>query len=164
MVVSFFSSSALDWGSVKPSRRRGFGCRGPGRRPVSERNAKRASRAPDDRAVFLWPCLRHAAGVVCRLKKAGRLLRLAIRLEVVGAVLMRAGSDQGSEPSPDSGQAVELLSRIGSDQDAAASDLLPLVYEELRRLAGGYMRGERFDHTLQPTALVHEAYMRMIDA
>lgn len=41
-------------------------------------------------------------------------------------------------------------------------DLLPLVYGELRRLAGSYMRLERADHTLQPTALVHEAYLRLI--
>lgn len=42
------------------------------------------------------------------------------------------------------------------------TDLLPVVYEELRRLAASYMRGERTDHTLQPTALVHEAYLRLV--
>lgn len=41
-------------------------------------------------------------------------------------------------------------------------ELLPLVYDELRRLAGSYLRRERGDHTLQPTALVHEAYIRLI--
>ena len=41
--------------------------------------------------------------------------------------------------------------------------LLPFVYEELRRLAALYMSGERRDHTLQPTALVHEAYLRLVD-
>lgn len=40
-------------------------------------------------------------------------------------------------------------------------ELLPLVYDELRKLARGYLRRERSDHTLQPTALVHEAYLRM---
>ncbi len=59
--------------------------------------------------------------------------------------------------------ATALLSRIQSDDDTAAASLLPLVYGELRRLAGAYMKGERLDHTLQPTALVHEAYMRMIE-
>jgi RNA polymerase sigma-70 factor (ECF subfamily) len=39
--------------------------------------------------------------------------------------------------------------------------LLPLVYDELRRLAGGYLKGERVEHTLQPTALVHEAFLRV---
>ena len=48
--------------------------------------------------------------------------------------------------------------------DSTALDrLMPLVYDELHRLARGYMRRERSDHTLQPTALVHEAYMRLID-
>jgi RNA polymerase sigma factor (TIGR02999 family) len=46
---------------------------------------------------------------------------------------------------------------------AAQEQLLPLVYDELRRLAAAYMRRERRDHTLQPTALVHEAYLRLID-
>jgi RNA polymerase sigma factor (TIGR02999 family) len=40
---------------------------------------------------------------------------------------------------------------------------MPLVYHELRRLAGGYLRGERPDHTLQPTALIHEAYVRLVE-
>lgn len=41
---------------------------------------------------------------------------------------------------------------------------MPLVYDELRRLAGNYLRRERIGHTLQPTALVHEAYLRLVDA
>ena len=50
------------------------------------------------------------------------------------------------------------------DGDRAALDALsPIVYQELRRLAGAYMRQERPDHTLQPTALVHEAYVRLVD-
>lgn len=48
---------------------------------------------------------------------------------------------------------------VGDDLHAA----LPAVYEELRRVAAGYLRGERSDHTLQPTALVHEAYLRLLD-
>jgi RNA polymerase sigma-70 factor (ECF subfamily) len=46
---------------------------------------------------------------------------------------------------------------------SAASKLIPIVYNELRRLAAGYMRRERSDHTLQPTALVHEAYLKLIE-
>jgi len=42
-------------------------------------------------------------------------------------------------------------------------ELMPLVYDELRRLAAHYLRHERPDHTLQPTALVHEAYLRLVD-
>jgi len=45
--------------------------------------------------------------------------------------------------------------------NAALAEELPRVYDELRRLAGGYLRMERADHTLQPTALVHEAYLQL---
>jgi RNA polymerase sigma-70 factor (ECF subfamily) len=55
-----------------------------------------------------------------------------------------------------------LLSSRGGDR-AALDELVPLVYRELRRLAGGYLRGERPDHTLQPTALANEVYLRLVD-
>lgn len=51
-----------------------------------------------------------------------------------------------------------------SGNTAAAKDLFILVYDELRALAGSYLKRERAGHTLQPTALVHEAYMRLVDA
>jgi RNA polymerase sigma-70 factor (ECF subfamily) len=54
-----------------------------------------------------------------------------------------------------------LLTRMAGGDDSAASKLIPLVYGELRRLARSYMRRERTDHTLQATALVHEAYLRL---
>lgn len=57
----------------------------------------------------------------------------------------------------------DFLARLGADEPAAASELLPLVYEELRRLARHHLRAERPDHTLQPTALVHEAYLKLVD-
>lgn len=44
----------------------------------------------------------------------------------------------------------------------ALDRLLPVVYQELQRIAAGYLRGERRDHTLQPTALIHEAYLRLV--
>ncbi len=51
-----------------------------------------------------------------------------------------------------------------SDGDAGALDaLMPLIYDELRRLARGYLGRERGNHTLQPTALVNEAYLRLVD-
>jgi RNA polymerase sigma factor (TIGR02999 family) len=46
---------------------------------------------------------------------------------------------------------------------AALDQLMPCVYDELRRLASRYLRRERADHTIQPTALVHEAYLRLVD-
>jgi RNA polymerase sigma-70 factor (ECF subfamily) len=56
-----------------------------------------------------------------------------------------------------------LLGQLAKGNDAAASKLIPIVYGELRRLAGGYMRRERKEHTLQPTALVHEAYLKLTE-
>lgn len=64
----------------------------------------------------------------------------------------------------DSAQNVTRLLRNWSQGDEnAASELFPIVYEELRRLARRYMRDERSEHTLQPTALIHEAYLRLVD-
>ena len=57
-----------------------------------------------------------------------------------------------------------LLSAMGQGDAHAASQLLPLVYGELRRLAAAKLGGERPGHTLQPTALVHEAYLRLVGA
>ncbi len=56
-----------------------------------------------------------------------------------------------------------LLIALTDGNHAAFDALVPLIYDELRRLAGSYLRRERPDHTLQPTALVHEAYMRLVD-
>ena len=65
------------------------------------------------------------------------------------------------EPDPPSG-VTELLRRWNSGDREAMDRLMPIVYDELRRLAAGYLRGERPGHTLQPTALVHEAYLRLV--
>jgi len=64
------------------------------------------------------------------------------------------------EPS-NSNQITELLRELRTGDRSAESKLIPLVYPELRRLAGRYMRRERKEHTLQPTALVHEVYLRV---
>jgi RNA polymerase sigma-70 factor (ECF subfamily) len=58
----------------------------------------------------------------------------------------------------------QLLTEWRSGQPEALDRLTPLVYDELRRLARNYMRGERGSHTLQATAVVHEAFMRLIQA
>jgi RNA polymerase sigma factor (TIGR02999 family) len=55
-----------------------------------------------------------------------------------------------------------LIDWRGGDE-AALEQLTPLIYQELRKLAGAYMRRERSDHTLQPTALINEAYVRLVD-
>jgi RNA polymerase sigma factor (TIGR02999 family) len=56
----------------------------------------------------------------------------------------------------------QILSEIKNGNQIALDELLPLVYDELRRLANNYLRNERSNHTLQPTALVHEAYLRLL--
>ncbi len=61
----------------------------------------------------------------------------------------------------DRGQVTQLLKAMAHGDASAGQDLLPLVYAELHRLARGYMRRERPDHTLQPTALINEAYLRL---
>ncbi len=55
-----------------------------------------------------------------------------------------------------------LLHDVAAGDKRALDSLVPLLYPELKRLARSYMRGEQTDHTLQPTALVHEAYARLI--
>ena len=61
------------------------------------------------------------------------------------------------------GDMTRLLSEWSNGNQDALNRLLPAVYDELRRLASSYMRRERPDHTLQTTALVHEAYLRLVD-
>jgi RNA polymerase sigma factor (TIGR02999 family) len=57
----------------------------------------------------------------------------------------------------------QLLVKWGEGDKAALDKLMPLVHSELRRLASNYLRRERQNHTLQPTALVNEAYLKLID-
>ena len=61
-------------------------------------------------------------------------------------------------------QITELLRRVREGDSEASQELMPLVYAELRTIAGRYLRKERKDHTLQPTALVNEVYIRMFGA
>jgi RNA polymerase sigma factor (TIGR02999 family) len=65
--------------------------------------------------------------------------------------------------SPSPQQVTQLLQAWSQGQSSALERLIPLVYDELKRLAHRYMAGERPDHSLQTTALVNEAYMRLID-
>ncbi|HSS18922.1 MAG TPA: sigma-70 family RNA polymerase sigma factor [Pyrinomonadaceae bacterium] len=57
----------------------------------------------------------------------------------------------------------KLLIELSNGDRDAVDLLLPVIYDELRKLAANYLRRERPDHTLQPTALVHEAYIRLVD-
>ena len=60
-------------------------------------------------------------------------------------------------------EVTRLLNEMSAGDETSPERLLELVYEDLRRLAGSYMQNERSDHTLQATALVHEAYVRLVD-
>ena len=70
---------------------------------------------------------------------------------------MQVELDMNSDP----GQVTHLLHAMRAGDPGAAETLLPLIYQELHRLAKAYMRRERREHTLQPTALIHEAYLRL---
>ena len=60
-------------------------------------------------------------------------------------------------------EVTRILAEWAKGNDRAVEELTPLVYGELRQLAAAYLRRERLGHTLQPTALVHEAYLRLVD-
>ncbi len=62
-----------------------------------------------------------------------------------------------------SNEITQMLIEMTDGNEEVVNEILPLIYDELRRLAGNYLRKERGNHTLQPTALVHEAYMKLID-
>jgi RNA polymerase sigma factor (TIGR02999 family) len=73
---------------------------------------------------------------------------------------MEDQSGGGGSPPRD---ITRLLNAIEAGEDRAAQELLPVVYQELRHLAAHHMAGEAAGHTLQPTALVHEACLRLLD-
>jgi RNA polymerase sigma factor (TIGR02999 family) len=64
---------------------------------------------------------------------------------------------------PETGEVTRLLQSWSGGDKQALGELVPFVYRELRGLAAAYIRRERRDHTLQPTVLVHEAYLRLVD-
>ena len=64
---------------------------------------------------------------------------------------------------PSASEVTELLHQWSNGSTQALDQLLPRIYSELQRLASSYLRRERHDHTLQPTALVHEAFLKLVD-
>jgi RNA polymerase sigma-70 factor (ECF subfamily) len=73
---------------------------------------------------------------------------------------VQEGGGRSVEPvSPD---VTSLLKKLSEGNQDAAQQLIPVIYQELHRLAAGHLRYERPDHTLQPTALVHEAYIKLV--
>jgi RNA polymerase sigma factor (TIGR02999 family) len=78
--------------------------------------------------------------------------------------LQKAARKEQAMPAPSAQHVTRLLQAWSQGNDAALEELLPLVHQELRRLARRYMFGERPGHTLQTTALVNEAYMRLVNS
>jgi len=76
----------------------------------------------------------------------------------------RNPSDLQSRPASSPGEVTKLLVNWSAGDKNALNELLPIVYTELRRIAGNYLRRERSGHTLQATALINEAYLRLIGA
>src|ERR1700693_4452505 len=110
----------------------------------------------------------HALHVLFRLRAHGRIVPglsiLPRRDPSPPATCMSLGSEgtifaNMSDPH----EVTVLLSALTRGDEDAGARLIPVVYDELRRLAGSYMRRERPDHTLQATALVHEAYLKLIE-
>ncbi len=71
-------------------------------------------------------------------------------------------SSSSSQSTNAQAEVTRLLAAWGQGDQVALQSLMPLVYDELRRLADSYLRRERGGHTLQPTALVHEAFLRLV--
>ena len=83
---------------------------------------------------------------------------------------LSVATTQLGAPAPSAASALPEMPHVNDDggraapsgEGAAITEMMPQVYEELRRLAAAYLRGERVEHTLQPTALVHEAYLNLL--
>ena len=111
------------------------------------------------------PARWNAGTPVCRvniLKNAPETAGLSRRAGRGECAILRPSKRSWTTPSP--GAVTELLRAWGDGDDGALEQLTPLVEAELRRLARGYMRRERRGHTLQTTALVNEAFLRLTDA
>ena len=89
-----------------------------------------------------------------RLKTAGSWRSDTMRMSMTSAI---------ASTTTRAHQTTAILRDLQSGDDSAAQRLLPLVYTELHKLASAYFRGQRADHTPQPTALVHEAYLKLVD-
>lgn len=72
-------------------------------------------------------------------------------------------SEAMKTPPDQAADATDRLHALAEGEHGAAADLMPLVYDELRALASVYLRQERANHTLEPTAVVNEAFLRMVD-
>lgn len=97
----------------------------------------------------------------------GGISRLAVQSHEGSSMHAESGDSPGTRPTGgpagEAGEITEILARCASGDRAAFDRLVPLVYEDLRRIAHRRLRAERTDHTLDTTALVHEAYLGLVD-
>lgn len=100
-----------------------------------------------------------ASNLFCggRRKSGAEEGRAEYNLDTTGCSMISTGAKSETH------QVTRLLAEWTKGNQHALDDLAPLVYRELRQLAANYLRKERQGHTLQPTALVHEAYLRLVD-
>jgi len=98
-----------------------------------------------------------------RRSLASRVARLSLLIPGAWLRYHSARADQAMNAAAPNPAVTQLLVRWTEGDHQALEDLLPLVYDELRRLARRYLQQERPGHTLQSTALVHEAYLRLVD-
>src|SRR4051812_23912780 len=82
-----------------------------------------------------------------------------MRMAVTTGIRVTSEADMAHAP----GEVTQLLQALRAGDHEAEGPLLDIVYGELHRIAARHMRRERADHTLQATALIHEAYVRLID-
>jgi RNA polymerase sigma factor (TIGR02999 family) len=95
----------------------------------------------------------------------GNPTRVRVAGCIIGTIPRNASGANDRTPTASSkGEVTGLLLAWREGDQGALDRLVPLIYSELRRLAHGYMRGERPGHSLQTTALIHEAYVRLVDA
>jgi RNA polymerase sigma factor (TIGR02999 family) len=78
-------------------------------------------------------------------------------------VRIRVREANPAMPTQKTTQVTQIVNKITAGDKLAAEQLFPLLYDEFRKLARRYLKNEAFGHTLEPTALVHEAYLKMVD-
>jgi RNA polymerase sigma factor (TIGR02999 family) len=88
-------------------------------------------------------------------------LRVSFPFPIIAADFLNCPLNMSEQQAPR--EITQMLIELTDGNEDVVNQILPHIYDELRRLAGSYLRRERADHTLQPTALVHEAYMKLID-
>jgi hypothetical protein len=105
--------------------------------------------------------MRKRAGDLAAAEKYFRLAVLVLYLVPLEATML--AEDRLCSLLIMPGSVTQLIGRLRGGDRAALDQLVPLVYTELHKIASGYLCDEGRPHTLQPTALVHEAYLRLVD-